>query len=575
MTHAPTTEKTSSEEKPKRAGFAANVISGLATGLFSIPEGMAYAQLAGVNPLYGLYSGIVAVIVSSLSTGTVLMMSTLTSAIALTTASVLAKADIQSSQMPQALFTITFLTGAIMFVLGILRLGSIVNFVSNAVMTGFVAATALLIILGQEHHLTGYSPQGSDQWQKTINWLQNISQWDWTTVAVSVSVIIFMVILKRIKPVEKYAPIIVLIVASIIVNVLQIQTALVGSIATIPNSLPAFMLPNFSLAPQLIMGSVAVALVALAQGAGISTAVPNPDGSKASASRDFIGEGLGNLAGSFFQSMGTGGSLSRTGISVGAGANSRLGGVFAGLWLALIVFFLGSQAEKVPLAVIGGMLTVIGVELIMARVPSARLVFRTGEWGPIVAMTLTFITAQFIPLQDTIFIGAVLSLLLYVAASARKFNLQQAVRRQDGGWEMNDAPKTLAPNQATVLVIQGLDFFAEVPTLEDQMPPARGVSNAAVILVVRDMRQTTSTALKWLERYAKSLRANGSVLMLADVNPKVLETLKKSGTLEIIGTDNVFPATPRVLDAENMAWDAAQAWLTQHAGGSATSVGNA
>ena len=107
------------------------------------------------------------------------------------------------------------------------------------------------------------------------------------------------------------------------------------------------------------------------------------------------------------------------------------------------------------------------------------------------------------------------------------------------------------------------------------MPPARGVSNAAVILVVRDMRQTTSTALKWLERYAKSLRANGSVLMLADVNPKVLETLKKSGTLEIIGTDNVFPATPRVLDAENMAWDAAQAWLTQHAGGSATGVGNA
>ena len=475
MGHAQAAEKASSEEKPKRAGFSANVISGLATGLFSIPEGMAYAQLAGVNPLYGLYSGIVAPIVSSLSTGTILMMSTLTSAIALTTASVLSKADIQSSQMPQALFTITFLTGVIMFVLGILRLGSIVNFVSNAVMTGFVAGASLLIILGQEHHLTGYSPQGADQWQKTINWLQNISQWDWTTVAVSVSVIVFMVILKRIKPVEKYAPIIVLVVATIVVNVLKIPTELVASIATIPNSLPAFMLPNFSLAPQLLLGSVSVALVALAQGAGISTAVPNPDGSKASTSRDFVGEGLGNLAGSFFQSMGTGGSLSRTGISVGAGANSRLGGVFAGLWLGLIVLLFGSLAEKVPLAVIGGMLTVIGVELIMARVPSARLVIRTGAWGPIVAMALTFFSALFIPLQDTIFIGAILSLLLYVGASSRKFKLQQAVRLQDGGWEMQDVPKALPPNQATVLVIQGLDFFAEVPTLDDQMPPARGV----------------------------------------------------------------------------------------------------
>ena len=549
--------------EPERSGLVRNVISGLATGLFSIPEGMAYAQLANVNPVYGLYSGIVATIVASLSTGTVLMMSTLTSAIALTTGSVLQNAGIQSSQMPQALFTITFVAGAVMFVLGILRLGSIVNFVSNAVMTGFVAGASLLIILGQEHHLTGYKGVGANEFQQTINWLQNISQWDMTTVAVSVAVIILMVLLKRVRPLEKFAAIIVLVVATVIVNAFHIQTALVGSIATIPNSLPPFMLPNFSLIPQLALGSVSVALVALAQGAGISTAVPNPDGSKASQSRDFVGEGLGNLAGSFFQSMGTGGSLSRTGISVGAGANSRLGGVFAGLWLGLIVLLFGSQAEKVPLAVIGGMLTVIGVEFILARVPSARLVLRTGEWGPFLAMALTFISALFIPLQYTIFLGAGLSLLLYVVASSHKFRLQQAVRLEDGGWEMRDAPKALAPNQATVLVVQGLDFFAEVPALDDQMPPARGVSGAVVVLVVREMHQISSTAIRWLERYAKNLKANGSLLMLADVNPVVLDTLKKSGALEVVGTENVFPATARVLASENAAWEAAQKWLQQ------------
>lgn len=143
------------EAKTKSSGFVPNIISGLATGLFSIPEGMANAQLANVNPIYGLYSGIVATIVSSFSPGTVLMMSTLTSAIALATGSVLQNASMQSSQLPQALFTITFLVGAIMFLLGLTRLGSIVNFVSNAVMTGFVAGASLLIILGQEHHLTG------------------------------------------------------------------------------------------------------------------------------------------------------------------------------------------------------------------------------------------------------------------------------------------------------------------------------------------------------------------------------------------------------------------------------------
>ena len=97
-----------------------------------------------------------------------------------------------------------------------------------------------------------------------------------------------------------------------------------------------------------------------------------------------------------------------------------------------------------PLAVIGGMLTVIGVELIMARVPSAQLIFRTGEWGPIAAMAITFLSALFIPLQYTIFLGAALSLILYVVASSKKFHLQQAVRLEDGGWEMREAPKALA-----------------------------------------------------------------------------------------------------------------------------------
>ena len=553
----------SAETRSERTGIVPNIISGLATGLFSIPEGMAYAQLAGVNPIYGMYSGIVAVIVSSLSTGTLLMMSTLTSAIALATGSVMTKAGIQSSQLPQALFTITFLVGAIMFVLGLARLGMIVNFVSNAVMTGFVAGASLLIILGQEHHLTGYSPVGGNELQKTINWLQNISQWNKTTVVVAIATIVLMVLLKRVRPLEKFAAIIVLGLVTVVVNLFKIPTALVSSIATIPDGLPQFMLPNFALIPQLALGSVSVAIVALAQGAGISTAVPNPDGSKASQSRDFLGQGLGNLAGSFFQSMGTGGSLSRTGISVGAGANSRLGGVFAGLWLGLIVLLFGSQAEKVPLAVIGGMLTVIGIELIVARVPSARLVISAGSWGSIIAMALTFLSALFIPLQDTIFLGAGLSLLLYVVASSRKFRLQQAVHLDDGGWEMHSAPKELVSNQVNVFVLQGLDFFAEVPTLQDQMPSARGVSGAAVILVLRDMQKITSTAITWVERYARDLRANGGVLMLADVNPEVLGVLKKSGALDIVGERNVFPASPRVLEPEKVAWEAGQRWLQQ------------
>ena len=199
----------------------------------------------------------------------------------------------------------------------------------------------------------------------------------------------------------------------------------------------------------------------------------------------------------------------------------------------------------------------------MARVPSARLVWNTRAWGSIAAMAITFLSALFIPLQYTIFLGAALSLGLYVVASAKKVRLQQVVRLEDGGWEVREVAKELKPNDVNVFVIQGLDFFAEVPALEEQIPAARGVAGAVVVLILRDMQQITSTAVRWLERYAKDLQANGSLLMLADVNPAVLDVLKKSGALDLIGEQNVFPASARVLEPEQQAWAAAQQWLKQ------------
>ena len=137
------------------------------------------------------------------------------------------------------------------------------------------------------------------------------------------------------------------------------------------------------------------------------------------------------------------------------------------------------------------MLIVIGAELILARVPGARLVLHRIV-GVYCSEALTFVSALFIPLQFTIFLGAGLSLILYVVASANKVRLQEAVHLDDGGWELRDAPSALKPNQVTVFVIQGLDFFAEVPVLEDKMPPVRGVVNAVVILIIRDMSSITS-----------------------------------------------------------------------------------
>jgi SulP family sulfate permease len=544
-----------------RKNFISDLTSGFAAGLFSIPEGMAYAKLMGVNPVYGLYSSMVAPIVASMATGTVLMISTLTSAIAISTGSVLQQAGIDVSSNPSALFTVTFLVGAIMFVFGLLKMGSLVNFVSNAVMTGFVCGASLLIIVGELGDLTGYAPSGVDKFMKIIDWAAHIGHWDTATTAVGIGTIISMIILKRVPQTEKSSAVIVLIFGTIIVNLLRLPSVeLVGNVAKIPNGLPAMVLPDVNLVPKLTLGALSVALVALTQGAGIGTAVPNPDGSRSDQSRDFIGQGLGNLIGSFFQSLGTGGSLSRTGISVGAGAKTRLAGIFSGIWVILIVLLFGSMAETVPLSVIAGILVVVAVELIWARVPDIKLVFRTSKGSAAIGF-LTFGSALFVPLQWTIFLGAGLSMILYIHASASHLRVYQLTRNDDGRYEEDEVPDVYPSGKVTVLHFNDLRFYAEVPRLNSLLPENKGVKNAVVILMLRYMETLPSGALKWLARYSTDLRESGNLLMLAGVEAHMMELMEHTHMIEAIGRNNIFPAGRAIAESIDNAIDSAQSWL--------------
>ena len=364
---------------PAAKGGIGNIIGGFVAGLYSVPEGIGYASLAGLNPMLGIYAGMVPVAVAATATGSVLLMSTLTSAIALTTGGILDGSGYTGSQIPQAVFTMTLLAGLMMVLLGVLKLGKVVNYVSNAVMTGFVMGVAILIMVGKFDDIFGYDPSGfSNKVVKAADILLHPGDWDPTTTVVGLGTIVAAFVLKKVQKLERYALVLVVIAGTAIVWALGIDTLLISDEATIPTGLAALpipsasTLPDLSMVPTLLLGSFSVALVALAQGAGIRPAFPNPDGSRSSASRDFLGQGLGNVAGAFFQSTATGGSLSRTAVSADGGATSRVAGYAAAATVVLLVVFLGPVVGQIPEAVIGGLLFVIGVELVMGRVPDAR-----------------------------------------------------------------------------------------------------------------------------------------------------------------------------------------------------------
>ncbi|MFN6550051.1 SulP family inorganic anion transporter [Mycolicibacterium septicum] len=558
---APTFARKLGRPKPR------DVIAGLVTGLFSIPEGMAYASIGGFNPVTGIYAGIMPGIIGSLFARTVLMVTTLTSAIALTSRSVLKEAGLDP-QDPANVAALALVVGVVMLLFGLLRFGSIMNFVSNAVMTGFSTGIALQIVAGVLGDATGYKPQSGNTIGKFIDSLAHIGLWHQAAVAVALGTVAVWAVFHFIKPLESFATLLALVVVTAVVAVAHIDVETVGDIASIANALPPVTVPNFAAMPELIVGGVAVALVALAQAAGISAAVPNPDGSRTNMNGDFLAQGAANVAGGLFGALPAGGSLSRTGVATSAGAQTRWAGIFAGIWLALLVLIAGSAAEIIPMPVIGGLILVIGAELIVGRLPDIKLVLRVAPLSA-VAMLVTFAATTQLPLHTAIVIGVITSLVLYCAKAAETAQLVALTSAPDGGWQQAPVPERCASNDVTVLHYAGVGLFAEVARIDETWPRADGTTNAVVVLSLRALPDVpSSVTIKALRRWAGQLTANNGKLIISGVNPGTAEVLRRGGLDDLLGDDGVVPASDRIFGALDVAVERGRAWVAAQGGAS-------
>ena len=539
-----------------------DVSSGLVTGLFSIPEGMAYASIGGFAAPLGLWSGVVPTILGSVFARTVLMVTTLTSAIALTSQSVLASAGLKSGDVG-AIATLTVLTGVVMLAMGLLRLGSVMAYVSAAVMTGFTTGIAVQIVAGVVKDATAYSPASSNTVGKLVGAVLHIGEWDLTTTLVAVATVAVWFVVRLVRALRPFATLIALLAVTVVAAAAALQVELVGDIAPIPRSLPPLTLPDLSALPALATGAVAVALVALAQAAGISSAVANPDGSRSDASVDFSAQGAANIVGGFFGALPTGGSMSRTGVATSAGSQTRWAGIFAGLWLMVIVLAVGPLAGLIPMPVIGGLMIVIGGELVVGRLADIRLVLRTSPASS-AAMVVTFVATTALPLQQAIFIGASLSILLAAVQGTGAGRLVELVRRGEAAWSLADAPTTLPSHATTVLHYAGIGFFSEVNHLDQEWPDTAGATDAALVISTRgSLAIPSATFLRMLDRKADEMRQQGLALVVCGVPTRLHDLLRRTGSLQRFGEDNVIPETDQLMESVERAWERAEALRAQ------------
>jgi SulP family sulfate permease len=312
--------------------------------------------------------------------------------------------------------------------------------------------------------------------------------------------------------------------------------------------------------PALLFDAIALAIIALVQGAGVSKGYPNPDGRYPDISRDFVGQGVANLGAGLLQGMPIGGSVSATALNISAGARSRWANIFSGLLVVLAVLLFSRAVSLVAMPCMAALLIVAGAQSIKRE--RIADVWDSG-WAPRVVMLVTLALTLAIPLQRAVFIGVLLSILIhFFVTSSREVRLTRLIPNPDGMVSEGPVPAELAGDEVTVLQVNGNMTFAGAETVEARLPSVQAAKRPVVILRLRAQEGIGSSFVAMLERYSQQLRAKGGRLMVAGVNPRTKRQLDLTETSsQVLREENVYVATTTLGASTRAAYEAAERWL--------------
>jgi sulfate permease, SulP family len=547
--------------KPKKKHLTSDLLAGLTFALVNIPQAMAHALLAAVNPVFGLYTLMLATPVGALFTSATFMNVSTTSALAVAAGDTLI--NYPSNERGPVLVTLVLMIGVFQVVLGLLRLGWLTRFIPYSVMTGFMTGVAVLIVIGQLGDFTGYYSDYSGKISQLADLVLNWDSIEWATLAIGLLTIGLIYLLGKTR-LSKFSLILALLLASATAVLLNeffsTSIKLVKDIADLPRALPTLVLPDLRLISSLIVPAIAIGIIGLVQGAGVSQTFPNPDGKFSDVSRDFLGQGAANLAGGFFGGIPAGGSSSGTALIINAGARSRWANIFGGIAVAIIVLLFAPLVELVAMPALAGLVIVAGIQ--MVNLNAIQTVWQTNTVVRAI-MLVTFGSTLVMPLQYAVLLGVAISILLFVFQQSNTIRVVEWIVGE-GGWPIEGpAPSQLESDRVTVLFVYGNLFYAAASTLEDSLPAVEGTRRAVVILLLRGYEDVGSTVNEVFRRYTEALQANSGKLILAGVAPGLRDQLRRTGMLDLIGQENVFLATETIGEAGNTALRAATDWLAE------------
>jgi len=529
----------------RRSDLARDAVAAAAVIFLAVPQGVAYALIAGLPPAMGLYAAAAPAIVGSLFRSSRHVITGPTNALSLLVGAAVA-AGLGASPAETAV-TLALMVGAMQFAAGALRLGAVVDYISSPVVLGYITGAGVLIGAGQLHNLTATEGPGGHLLAKLAGWAGAIADADGLSVGLGVATVLLLVILRRVN--RKVPGAIIAMAAGIIADLVfdlqALGVTVIADIAPVPAGLPPLTVPSLDHIGALLPVAVAATVLSLVESSAVARSIASRTGQKLDANVEFVGQGLANLAAAFTGGYPTSGSLSRSALNERLGARSRLAGVLAGVAMLLVLLLLGPLVDHTPIACLAGLLLVVAWDLIDG--PQIRRLFKTRRSDGL-AFTVTMLSCWVMSLDKAIYLGVGISLVFFLR-QARLLVIRDLAVDDEGRLREVDSSAPAGSFDACesirVLHVEGSLFFGAAGELRDYLDEAsRADGLVALVVRLKRTRGLDATTAAALSAVSESMTARGRRLLLVGMRPEAMETLRGSGAADTIGVENLFPTQP-------------------------------
>ena len=531
----------------------ADFFAGLTGAIIVLPQSVAFATIAGMPPEYGLYTAMVIPIVAGLFGSSFHLVSGPTTAISIVVFAAVSKyAEPGSAEFVSLALTLTFLAGVYQLVFGLAKFGMLVNFVSHNVVIGFTAGAALLIASSQIPYIVGIDiPRGEDFLNTWFDIYTGVGEFNIYLLIVGLGTLVTAIVVKILKP--KFPNLLIgMLVGGLLAFYLGGFTDSIKTVGAMPAYFPPLSTPDFSLnsLKALAPEAFAIALLGLIEASSIGRSIATKSNQRINANQEFIGQGTSNIVGSFFSSYASSGSFTRSGVNFESGARTPLSAILAALFLMAIVFLVAPLISYLPLAAMAGVILLVAYNLIDFKNIKKTFTYSKSES---VIFTATFLATLLFELEFAIYLGVLLSLMLFIAKTSTPDVHTLAFGTPPGEGDrrlqsIRKAPLVQCP-QLKIIRIDMSIYFGSINHIQKQI--SQIVDNQRIyhiLIVASGVNFIDLAGIEALLIENTRLKAQNGSLYFVAVKSTAFEFMEKVNFVNEIGRDNFFDSKAEAIN---------------------------